>query len=235
MTKHANARARARRTCTSRSTATLALTTPRHGDRPFEIVHLDHTELDIELVCSRTGRPLGRPWASLLTDAFSRRLLAVVLLYQPPSKVACMLTMRECVRRFGRLPQTLVVDGGREFQSTYFETLLAVYECVKKTRPPAKARFGSVCERLFGTANTQFVHNLQGNTQSTRQVRQMTAAVNPRTHAIWTLEALAQRFREFAYEVYDTAPHTALGRQPAGDLYAGDGHQRRQDASADPV
>jgi transposase InsO family protein len=107
--------------------ATLDLTTPRHGDRPFEIVHLDHTELDIELVCSRTGRPLGRPWASFLTDAFSRRLLAVVLLYQAPSKVACMLTMRECVRRFGRLPQTLVVDGGREFQSTYFETLLAVY------------------------------------------------------------------------------------------------------------
>jgi putative transposase len=193
---------------------TLDLTTPRHGDRPFEIVHLDHTELDIELVCSRTGRSLGRPWASLLTDAFSRRVLAVILLYQPPSKVACMLTMRECVRRFGRLPQTLVVDGGREFQSTYFETLLAVYECVKKTRPPAKARFGSVCERLFGTANTQFVHNLQGNTQSTRQVRQMTAAVNPRTHAIWTLEALAQRVREFAYEVYDTAPHTALGHSP---------------------
>ena len=125
-----------------------------------------------------------------------------------------MLTMRECVRRFGRLPQTLVVDGGREFQSTYFETLLAFYECLKKTRPPTKSRFGSVCERLFGTANTQFVHNLQGNTQSTRQVRQMTAAVNPRAHAIWTLEALAQRLHEFAYEVYDTAPHTALGLSP---------------------
>lgn len=192
----------------------LDLTTPRHGDRPFEIVHLDHTELDIELVCSQTGRNLGRPWASFLTDAFSRRLLAVILLYQPPSKVACMLTMRECVRRFGRLPQTLVVDGGREFQSTYFETLLACYECVKKTRPPAKSRFGSVCERLFGTANTQFVHNLQGNTQSTRNVRQVTASVNPRDHAIWTLESLAQRLREFAYEIYDAAPHASLGQSP---------------------
>jgi putative transposase len=192
----------------------LELTTPRHGDRPFEIVHLDHTELDIELVCSRTGRNLGRPWASFLTDAFSRRLLAVILLYQAPSKVACMLTMRECVRRFGRLPQTLVVDGGREFQSTYFETLLACYECAKKIRPPAKSRFGSVVERLFGTANSQFVHNLQGNTQSTRNVRQVTASVNPRNHAIWTLESLAQRLRQFAYEVYDTAPHTTLGQSP---------------------
>jgi transposase InsO family protein len=192
----------------------LELATPRHGDRPFEIVHLDHTELDIELICSRTGRNLGRPWASFLTDAFSRRLLAVILLYQAPSKVACMLTMRECVRRFGRLPQTLVVDGGREFQSAYFETLLACYECAKKTRPPAKPRFGSVVERLFGTTNTQFIYNLQGNTQSTRNVRQVTASVRPRDHAIWTLESLALRLRQFAYEVYDTALHTSLGQSP---------------------
>jgi putative transposase len=36
----------------------LELTTPRHGDRPFEICHLDHTEADIELRCAHTGRAL---------------------------------------------------------------------------------------------------------------------------------------------------------------------------------
>jgi hypothetical protein len=40
----------------------LERSTPRHGDRPFEIGHIDHTELDVELVCSHTGRVLGRPW-----------------------------------------------------------------------------------------------------------------------------------------------------------------------------
>ena len=59
--------------------------TPRHGDRPFEIGHIDHTELDIELLSSSTQRPLGRPWATILTDAYSRRLLAVHLTYDPPS------------------------------------------------------------------------------------------------------------------------------------------------------
>jgi hypothetical protein len=39
----------------------LQFTTPRHGDRPLEIAHLDHTELDVELVCADTGHPLGRP------------------------------------------------------------------------------------------------------------------------------------------------------------------------------
>jgi putative transposase len=142
----------------------LTFTLPRHGDRPFELAHLDHTCLDIELVDSRTGKPLGKPWATFLTDAFSRRLLAVYLTFDEPSYRSCMMVLRECVHRHNRLPETLVVDAGPEFRSIYFETLLARYECGKATRPPAKPRFGSVVERLFGTAHTTFVYNLAGNT-----------------------------------------------------------------------
>lgn len=110
----------------------LESTTPRHGDRPFEIAHIDHTELDVETVCRRTGKVLGRPWMTLLTDAFSRRILAVYLTFDPPSYRSCMMVLRECVRRHARLPQIAVVDGGKEFQSTYFETLLARYECTNE-------------------------------------------------------------------------------------------------------
>jgi putative transposase len=131
----------------------LSLTTPRRGDRPFELAHLDHTQLDVELVCSRTGRNLGRPWATFLSDAFSRRLLAVCVAFDPPSYRACMLALRECVRRHQRLPEAIVVDGGPEFASIYFETLLAWYACAKKTRPAGRPRFGSVCERLDGSLN----------------------------------------------------------------------------------
>ncbi len=192
----------------------LNVTTPRHGDRPFHICHIDHTELDIELLCSKTGRNLGRPWLTLLTDAFSRRLLAIALSFDPPSYRACMVVLRECVRRHNRLPQIVVVDGGKEFESVYFETLLARYECTKKTRPPAKARFGSVCERVFGTTNTQLIYNLMGNTQITRDVRVVTSSVNPRNHAVWTLGRLYDRLCEWAYEVYDTTEHPALGQTP---------------------
>jgi len=124
------------------------------------------------------------------------------------------MILRECVRRHVRLPQVLVVDGGAEFHSTYFEVFLARYEVTKKTRPPAQARFGSVAERLFGTANTNFIHNLQGNTQITRNVRQVTKSVNPKEQAVWTLARLYDRLCEWAYEVYDTTPHPALGQSP---------------------
>jgi putative transposase len=92
---------------------------------------------------------------TLLVDAFSRRILAMYLTFDPPSYRSCMMVLRDCVRRHARLPQFVVVDGGREFESTYFETLLARYECTKKTRPPAKARFGSLVERLFGTRRAE--------------------------------------------------------------------------------
>lgn len=193
---------------------TLDQTTPRHGDRPFEITHIDHTQLDAEFVCSYTGHNLGRAWASIMVDAFSRRLLAVYVTYDPPSYRSCMMLLRECVRRFGRLPQTIVVDGGIEFESTYFETLLARFQCTKKTRPPAESRFGSVCERLFGTINTRFIYNLQGNTQNMRNVRQVTKSVNPKNYAAWTLGSFYSRFKEFAYEVYDTINHPTLGCTP---------------------
>ena len=188
--------------------------TPRHGDRPFEIGHLDHTQADVWAVCSQTGRLLGRPWLSFLTDAYSRRILAFHLTFDPPSYRSAMMTVRECVRRHGRLPQMLVLDGGKEFDSIYFETLLARCEVMKKTRPPAKARFGATCERLFGTANTQFFHNLTGNTQAARNARQMTKSVDPRNHAAWTLGDLHRMLAEYAYEVYDRLDHPALGQSP---------------------
>jgi len=118
------------------------------------------------------------------------------------------------VRRHSRLPQVIVLDGGREFHSTYFETLLARYECTKKVRPPAQARFGSVCERLFGTTNTQFVHNLRGNTQITRNVRQVTKSNEPAGQARWPLDRLYDYLSSFLFEIYDTIEHPALGQTP---------------------
>lgn len=192
----------------------LDMKTPRHGDRPFEIGHIDHTELDVEMISAHTGQVLGRPWMTLLMDAFSRRVLAFYVTFDPPSYRSCMMILRECVHRHRRLPQIVVLDGGREFDSVYFETLLARYECTKKTRPPAKARFGSVCERLFGITNTRFIHNLAGNTQMTRNVRQVTKSVNPKEHATWALPELHDYLSDYLYEIYDTIEHPALGLAP---------------------
>ena len=205
----------------------LKITTPRHGDRPFEIVHIDHTELDIELLSSlasltqcnlsfnkEDAHNLGRAWATFMVDAYARRLLAVYLTYEEPSYRSCMAVLRICVQRFKRFPQSIVVDNGAEFHSHYFEQLLAYFNCTKKHRPPADARFGFVVERLFGIANTQFVHELRGNTQIKGLHRKVTKSVKPETQAVWTLGELYESLCYWAYEIYDERPHSALGQSP---------------------
>jgi transposase InsO family protein len=199
----------------------LEYTTPRHGGHPFHVCHIDHTELDVELVCSTTKRNLGRPWLTILVDAYSRRFLGLYLTFDPPSYRSCMMVLRDCVSRFKRLPQTLIVDGGIEFASVYLETLLAAFECTKKERPPAEARVGSLGERVFGTLHTQFVHNLRGNTQITRNVRQVTKSVNPKGKAVWTLQTLNRFLHQYAFEVYDGTEHGTLGQSPRDAFAAG--------------
>jgi putative transposase len=192
----------------------LDQTTPRHGERPFARAHLDHTQLDLELVSSVTGKPLAKPWATFMTDAYSRRMLAVYVSYDPPSYRSAMMAFRLCVRRFGRLPQELVVDGGPEFTNVYFESLLSQCFVTKCERPANQPHFGSVVERLFGTTTTELLNQLRGNTQASKTPRQMTRAVDPKRLAVWTLERFAGRLAEFVHEVYDQMDHPALFQSP---------------------
>ncbi|WP_342559806.1 TnsA endonuclease N-terminal domain-containing protein [Psychrobacillus sp. FSL W7-1457] len=190
----------------------LEFTTPRHGERIFEIAHIDHTELDIELDIN--GKVSKRPWLTLMIDAYSRRILAYYLTFEEPSYRSCMMVIRDCVKRSNRLPNYIVVDGGKEFSSVYFESLLALYSVHKKQRPAAKARYGHVIERLFGITNELFIHNLKGNTQITKNVRQVTKSVNPKNHAVWTLETLNERLDTWFSNVYDNKENPSLNRTP---------------------
>lgn len=195
--------------------------TPRHGERPFEIGHIDHTQVDDELVDSRTGANLGRPWLTILMDAFTRMVLAFFLSFDPPSYRSCMAVIRAAILRHGRIPATIVVDKGSDFESAYFERLLARLKCHKKSRPAAKARFGSVIERFFGVANQSFFHNLRGNTQASKVPRRMSPSHNPKRLAVWTLPALTTEFEAYVYDTYANLPHSALGISPQKALEHG--------------
>jgi putative transposase len=191
-----------------------AKTMSRHGDYAWSLAHIDHTELDLMLCDSRTGQPLGKCWLTLLILAHPRRIAAYYLTFDEPSYRSCMMTLRLCVQRYGRLPSAIVVDGGPEFHSVYFEQLLALYRVRKHQRPAAEPRFGSPQERLFGTLDTEFLYHLLGNTQASREPRQMTRATDPRRQAVWTLPRLAERVQQWADEEYDTRRHPALGMTP---------------------
>lgn len=191
----------------------LAFDTPPHGERPWERGHLDHTQLDDFLVDSETGLVIGRPWLTLLIDAYSRRILAFYLTFDEPSYRSTMMVLRLCVKRWGRLPDELVVDDGAEFNSAYFERLLTHYSVEKLTRR-GDPRVGGLLERFFGSLNTRLLHALRGQTRPTKNVRGMSREVDPRLRAVWTLATIYPVLDEFLFEVYDTFVHPAFGASP---------------------
>lgn len=192
----------------------IEYTTPRHGVRPFQIGHIDHTPVDIVFLDKSLTRILKSLWLSVMLDSNSRRILAVYLSFDPPSYRTNMMVLRDCVRRHGRLPKWLVVDGGPDFQSVYFEKTLAAYKVNKRDRPKSKPRFGSLIERVFRTTTEAFVHLLWGNTQAYKNFRQVSPEVDPVRHATWTLERFAALFEEYIEKVYHENIHETLGSSP---------------------
>jgi len=173
-----------------------------HGDYPLHNVLIDHTQLDLEVV-SPLGLNLGRPWLTVAFDSFTRSVLGIFLTFDPPSIDSVLMVLRDCVLRHELLPFGLTVDNGAEFRSTWFETFTAMYKMVVSRRPPRHARFGCLVENFFGVNNSQFIHALAGNTQLTKNVRQLTKSLNPELHAVWTLPALYQVLETYCFEHFN--------------------------------
>ena len=188
--------------------------TPPHGQYPWDIVHIDHTRVDLVIRLGKLKPRLLRVWLTLAFCAYSRTVLAFEVSFDPPSNASVMMVLRECVRRHGRLPYTIVVDRGAEFESVWFELFCGKFEITKKSRPAGRPRFGSPIERFFGTANTQFFHALRGNTKLLRNPRAMTPEVDPHREAVWTLPMLTGALETYLFDVYPNEPHPALAQTP---------------------
>lgn len=186
----------------------------RHGDRVFEVGHIDHTPLDVRLVASKTGTLLGSPWLTLYLDAFSRMPIGFVLSFDPPSRASVSAVLYDCVHRHNRLSDTIVVDQGAEFNSVLTESVLAYLRVSKLERPAGAARFGSVIERTFHTINTRFVHELAGNTKLLALGRGLSASHHPTRFAAWTLPMLHDALERWLFEVYPGLVHSTLGDTP---------------------
>lgn len=192
----------------------LNLTEPVHGVRPFQYVHIDHTQLDVLMVGAESRKVLGKPWLTLAVDAESREIAGFYLSFEAPSYRSCMMVVRDMVRRYGQMPAMLVLDNGKEFHSRALSRVCELYGCSLRYRPGGKPRYGSVMERMFGTTNTQFIHQLEGNTQLMKAARSVTKAVLPENFAAWTLAHFHGALEQF-FNLYGSSLHPAHGEPPA--------------------
>lgn len=186
-----------------------------NGQSAWQESDIDHKLIDLILVdteSSETDKPivLGTCWMTALVLRQSRRMPAYVFSFDPPSYRSCMMVLRLCVKRYGRLPASTTIDGGPEFHSTYFETFLARYRIRKQQRPAHEPRYGTLQERLGLTLDIEFVDHLLGNTQANRKPRTKTKKTDPNNLAVWTLPEFAKQVRKWEETVYDVSEHPGL-------------------------
>lgn len=174
---------------------------------------------------SRCGHKLdniqSRPFSFKQLDATSRYVLAWAISFEAPSYRSCMAVIQDCVRRHNRVPDAIVADSGAEFDSIYYEVLLATLRVTKVTRAKSKPRFGSILERWFGVNNQQFIHELRGNNQALQNPRAMSPSHDPRLRAEWNLTSFTERFEKYIHQVYHQIEHPALDVTPQVALTLG--------------
>ncbi|MBC8745333.1 MULTISPECIES: DDE-type integrase/transposase/recombinase [Paraburkholderia] len=187
-----------------------------NGGRPFHRVHIDHTKLDVFIAIRGKGGRIfrKRPWLTLIMDAETRAVLGFYLSIHAPSTVSCMMAIRAMVRIFRRTPSVIVVDNGKEFHSAAFDRLCDLLYITLQFRPAHESRFGGVMERLFGTTNTELIHNLVGNTKALRNVRTVTRSVDPIRADLLSFAQLHGLLDEYFYRDYNLRVHPAHDHAP---------------------
>ena len=187
-----------------------------HGGRPFHRVHIDHTKLDVFIsIRGKGGRIFRkRPWLTIVMDAETRAVLAFYLSIHAPSTVSCMMAIRAMVRVFKRTPSAIVVDNGKEFHSAAFDRLCDLLHITLQFRPAHDSRFGAVIERLFGTTNTELIHNLVGTSKALRDVRTVTRSVDPIRADLLTFPQLHALLDRYFFRDYNQRIHPAHDHAP---------------------
>src|SRR5690554_270102 len=193
---------------------TLEFDEHKRGLFPYDVVHIDHTVVDVFCLGEWTALEPTKPVLTTITDAYSRMILAYFLSFDAASLVNALMALRAFFRRHRCAMRHLVHDGGAEFKSGIWEILLAIYKINKIERRKSTARDGSTEERLFGTFNQGLFHYLHGNTQQLQQCRAMSRDLDPRGRAIWTLSALHQQVEKFINNYYHVDKHDGLGCSP---------------------
>lgn len=195
---------------------------------PLERAEIDHTQLDLHVIDSMSGLPMGRPYVTACIDDHTRCILGLHIGFEPPSYV----TVAHCLKH-AFLPKTglrttypaiqndwkaygvmseLVVDNGMEFHSKALEQAcgslgIEIHYAARKT-PWFKGKI----ERFFGTMERGVAHGTPGTSFANIIDK---GDYDPLKHAVITLEKLQEIINLWVVDVYHQQVHRRISCPPS--------------------
>ncbi len=138
--------------------------------KPLDVVQIDHTKCDIDVVDNLYRLPIGRPWLSVAMDIATRSIVAILVTFEPPSAATVALLVTRIVHSksawtksldlsidwpMAGLPGSLHLDNAAEFHSKALSRGCTQFGIKLTYRPPGRPQFGGHIERVIGTLMTK--------------------------------------------------------------------------------
>jgi putative transposase len=202
--------------------------TPRPGqyavERPWDVWQIDHTLADV-IVVDANGRPIGRPWLTVVIDVCTRLVVSFYIGLEPPSTIRVASTLDLAVtskaawlaaRGFDYpwpaegLPRLLHSDNAKEFTRPVLRRALMNHGVDWFLRPPGRTRYGGHVERLIGTLMGA-CRLLPGATHSSPAAR---GKYDSKAAARLRIDDLETYFAHQILGIYNQTEHSALGMSP---------------------
>ena len=202
---------------------------PMTADHVMQFVIIDHTQVDVHVVCPILEMVLGRPWLTIAIDVKSRAIVGHLISFNDPCSWSVSEILRrivlpkrpppEMLKRYPVLsslrgkPDCLVLDNAVEFRSHNLEAAARDAGLSVRFCPVGKPRYRAICERAIGTLNRQICRALPGRVLTINDVRRF--KYNAEKMSVVMTDELEAVVNQIV-ACYNVEPHEGLfGRQPA--------------------
>ncbi|WP_082560861.1 Mu transposase C-terminal domain-containing protein [Caulobacter sp. Root487D2Y] len=202
--------------------------TPRPGqyvvEHPWDVWQIDHTLADV-IVVDVHGRPIGRPWLTVVVDVCTRLVVSFYVGLDPPSTIRVASTLDLAVSSKAAwlaargldypwpvegLPRLLHSDNAKEFTRDDLRRAFLNHGVDWSLRPLGGARYGGHVERLIGTLMGG-CRVLPGATHNSPAAR---GGYDSKGAARLRIDDLEMYFAHQILGVYNQTDHSALGVSP---------------------
>lgn len=195
------------------------------ADYPLQIVQIDHTKMDVNIVDEETREDIGRPYITIAIDIYSRMITGFYLSLDAPSGLSVamcvtnsILPKNEWLMERGidsnwdvwGFMDTLHADNGADFRAEALIEACRINEIDLQWRPVNKTNYGGHIERLIGTLMKK-VHEIPGTTFSNIRER---FGYDSEGNACMTLNELELWITTFITKIYHKQKHSTLGISP---------------------
>lgn len=199
-----------------------AAKSPHETASALSVVEIDETELDLYCVVSGEEKTVARPWLVAIIDRHSGLIIGYCISFHKADASAVLGTLLNAFRSKVKfvdehapgaewpaegVPETLVVDNGKEYWSESVARALASLTVVIQFCPVKTPHLKGMIERFFETVKTELLDALPG---VIRKPHTTSDAYDPKSEATLTID----EFRKiFAHWLLNDFHHTVASNK----------------------